>query len=124
VLRRLAQQLAQLDMTFDQDPRTAVAVALLELGDGQVGSPQVPALDLDEGELAATAQHHLFYADLAVRESGMEELLPTVRVFVEMLAEYAASTESPIAQGSRPKLAAPQRHRGLWDERKGRSYSS
>lgn len=72
------------------DERSAVIPLVTSTRENCLGSqcPQAKACHVNAARREALAadvvvvNHHLFFADLAVRESGMAELLPTVRVAV------------------------------------------
>jgi hypothetical protein len=72
------------------DERSPVIPLVTSTRDNCLGAllPQVPRLPRQPGPARGLAadvvviNHHLFFADLAVRESGMAELLPSVRVVV------------------------------------------
>lgn len=72
------------------DERSPVIPLITSTRDNCLGStcPQFRACHVNQARREALAadvvviNHHLFFADLAVRESGMAELLPTVRVAI------------------------------------------
>jgi ATP-dependent DNA helicase DinG len=72
------------------DERSPVIPTITSSRDNCLGSqcPQFRACHVNQARREALAadvvvvNHHLFFADLAVRESGMAELLPTVRIVI------------------------------------------
>ena len=116
------------------DERSAIIPLVTSTRENCLGSecPKFRACHVNQARREALAadvvviNHHLFFADLAVRESGMAELLPTVRVVVfdeahqlnetgvQFLGRHLATGQ--LLDFSRDLLAAGLQHaRGLAD---------